>query len=333
MTHVTLRSEFEDLIDPYAPVGQIGTGFEFTEGPIWHPVDQYLLFSDMPGRRAPALGRQARRRRGQASVEQMQRHDLRRGAEPDRLRACHLLAHSRTARRAARGARLAFREPGAQQPERRLRAFQRRDLFQRSLVRAHAGLRRRAAAAARLPGRLSRAARRRRAEAPGRSSSVRPAERAVLFAGRARALRQRYRAGADPRLRRQCRRLALQSARLRQRHPLGARARLARRHEMRPARQCLGDGARRRLGLFAGRRAARQGPPSRDGRQSRLGRPRFPHALSDRDTFGLCDPDQGRAAPRALYERQAWRRAVPVPRRRRPTWRAATCSSIRSAAR
>ena len=28
MTHVTLRSEFEDLIDPYAPVGQVGTGFE-----------------------------------------------------------------------------------------------------------------------------------------------------------------------------------------------------------------------------------------------------------------------------------------------------------------
>ena len=48
MTHVTLRSEFEDLVDPYAPVGQVGTGFEFTEGPIWHPVDQYLLFSDMP---------------------------------------------------------------------------------------------------------------------------------------------------------------------------------------------------------------------------------------------------------------------------------------------
>lgn len=49
MTHVTLRSEFETLIDPYAPVAQVGTGFEFTEGPIWHPVDHYLLFSDMPG--------------------------------------------------------------------------------------------------------------------------------------------------------------------------------------------------------------------------------------------------------------------------------------------
>ena len=48
MTHVTLRSEFENLVDPYAPVGQVATGFDFTEGPIWHPVDQHLLFSDMP---------------------------------------------------------------------------------------------------------------------------------------------------------------------------------------------------------------------------------------------------------------------------------------------
>src|SRR5258708_7003842 len=49
MTHATLRSEFEELIDPYAPVGQLGTGFTFTEGPIWHPTGHYLLFSDMPG--------------------------------------------------------------------------------------------------------------------------------------------------------------------------------------------------------------------------------------------------------------------------------------------
>ncbi|MBV9982661.1 isochorismatase family protein [Bradyrhizobium sp.] len=48
MTHVTLRPEFETLIDPYAPVGQVGTGFDFTEGPIWHPLEQFLLFSDMP---------------------------------------------------------------------------------------------------------------------------------------------------------------------------------------------------------------------------------------------------------------------------------------------
>jgi gluconolactonase len=45
---MTLRSEFESLIDPYAPVAQVGTGFDFTEGPVWHPLDHFLLFSDMP---------------------------------------------------------------------------------------------------------------------------------------------------------------------------------------------------------------------------------------------------------------------------------------------
>lgn len=59
MTHEALRAEFNNLVDQYAPVGQLATGFEFTEGPIWHPVDQYLLFSDMPGdvrRRCDAHG-------------------------------------------------------------------------------------------------------------------------------------------------------------------------------------------------------------------------------------------------------------------------------------
>ena len=37
------------LVDHDADVEQVGTGFTFTEGPIWHPTDHYLLFSDMPG--------------------------------------------------------------------------------------------------------------------------------------------------------------------------------------------------------------------------------------------------------------------------------------------
>jgi gluconolactonase len=49
MSHEALQPEFGDLIDPEAQVNQIGTGFIFTEGPVWHPLDQYLLFSDMPG--------------------------------------------------------------------------------------------------------------------------------------------------------------------------------------------------------------------------------------------------------------------------------------------
>ena len=71
------------------------------------------------GRRAPALGPAGRRARGQAPLEQVQRHDLRRGPEPDRLRACHLQPGARAPRRAARGDRLALRGLRAEQPQRR----------------------------------------------------------------------------------------------------------------------------------------------------------------------------------------------------------------------
>ncbi len=37
------------LVDVNVEVKQLGTGFTFTEGPIWNPGGQFLLFSDMPG--------------------------------------------------------------------------------------------------------------------------------------------------------------------------------------------------------------------------------------------------------------------------------------------
>lgn len=49
MSHTPIDARFSDLIDNYAPVNQLGSGFVFTEGPIWHPVEKHLLFSDMPG--------------------------------------------------------------------------------------------------------------------------------------------------------------------------------------------------------------------------------------------------------------------------------------------
>ena len=222
MTHATLRPEFENLIDPYAPVGQLGTGFTFTEGPIWHPVDHYLLFSDMPA--------DVRRRwdatRGVVEVKRPSNkcNGMTYDADLNLIVCEHatssLIRERPDGRREVH--RLAFREAGTQQPERRLRAFERRDLFLRPLVRPHAGLWRRAAAPARLPGRLSRAARRRRAATIGRPLSVRPAERPLLLAGRKAALCQRHRAGADPGIRRRSRRLDFQRPHLRQRHPLGA---------------------------------------------------------------------------------------------------------------
>lgn len=38
-----------ELVDEDEELENVGTGFTFTEGPIWHPRDHYLLFSDMPG--------------------------------------------------------------------------------------------------------------------------------------------------------------------------------------------------------------------------------------------------------------------------------------------
>src|SRR6201987_3205047 len=49
MIHTALCREFSDVIDLDAPVDRLAGGFTFTEGPIWHPRDHYLLFSDMPG--------------------------------------------------------------------------------------------------------------------------------------------------------------------------------------------------------------------------------------------------------------------------------------------
>jgi gluconolactonase len=39
------------IIDPAAPLETLADGFQFTEGPIWHPARQDLRFSDIPANR------------------------------------------------------------------------------------------------------------------------------------------------------------------------------------------------------------------------------------------------------------------------------------------
>jgi gluconolactonase len=39
----------EELLDPEAELEQVATGFRFVEGPVWHPSDGVLLFSDILG--------------------------------------------------------------------------------------------------------------------------------------------------------------------------------------------------------------------------------------------------------------------------------------------
>ena len=274
--------------------------------------------------------------------QQMQRHDLRCRPQSGRLRARDLDRGARAPGRAARGGGVAFRRHGAQQPERPLHPFRRLDLFLRSLVRPHAGLRRGAPAPARLPRRLSRAARRRGAAAPGQPLHVRSAERPLLLARRAPALRQRHGAGEHSRVRGEARRIARLRANVRERPEIGPRARRPRRHEVRFLRQCLGHGARRGLGLCAERRSPRQGADTRARLQPALGRRRFAHAVRHRDPFGLCRQDQGRPAPGALHAparrrlraaRRAHRPSPPAERRPAPPpMSARNCASIPRAA-
>ncbi len=40
---------FREVVGDDAPMERLGAGFAFTEGPVWHPVERHLVFSDMPG--------------------------------------------------------------------------------------------------------------------------------------------------------------------------------------------------------------------------------------------------------------------------------------------
>lgn len=49
MDYEIINDAMRDLVNSEAKVERVCTGFQFTEGPIWHPVEQCLYFSDMPG--------------------------------------------------------------------------------------------------------------------------------------------------------------------------------------------------------------------------------------------------------------------------------------------
>jgi gluconolactonase len=49
MATITNTERFYDLVPRGAELERLGTGFTFTEGPLWHKEGKYLLFSDMPG--------------------------------------------------------------------------------------------------------------------------------------------------------------------------------------------------------------------------------------------------------------------------------------------
>lgn len=47
---IEIRADgMHDIVDAGATLEKVAGGFLFTEGPIWHPVEQHLTFSDIPG--------------------------------------------------------------------------------------------------------------------------------------------------------------------------------------------------------------------------------------------------------------------------------------------
>lgn len=60
MPHQALSPAFHALIDTDAPVTRAATGFTFVEGPVWHPAEQCLFFSDMPADKRRRLGSDGR---------------------------------------------------------------------------------------------------------------------------------------------------------------------------------------------------------------------------------------------------------------------------------
>lgn len=44
------------IVDANAPLEKVASGFLFTEGPIWHPTEKHLTFSDIPGNELFRLG-------------------------------------------------------------------------------------------------------------------------------------------------------------------------------------------------------------------------------------------------------------------------------------
>jgi len=50
MANLEVRDpRLNEVVGPDVSFEKLGTGFKFTEGPLWHPLEQHLTFSDMPG--------------------------------------------------------------------------------------------------------------------------------------------------------------------------------------------------------------------------------------------------------------------------------------------
>ena len=80
-------SRLASVIDPDAELELLADGFWFTEGPAWNPVEESLVFSDIPADPPVPLERGGGRRGHRPPDAEGQRHGVRGGRLAARLRA------------------------------------------------------------------------------------------------------------------------------------------------------------------------------------------------------------------------------------------------------
>ena len=208
-------SAIYELVEEGSGVEKLATGFTFTEGPIWHPTEQHLLFSRHARRRAAQVHARQRRRRGLRPARKC--NGMTYDADLNLLVCEHVtssLVRERP-RRQPRDPRLPLRGQVPEQPERRDRRSsdgtiyfsdpwygrmpgfgieRERELGFQGVYRIPPGGGQDELVAAAAEGR------------------VRPAERPLLLARRVAAVHQRHAARAHQGLRRERRRHASRTA-------------------------------------------------------------------------------------------------------------------------
>ena len=197
---------FESVVGASVEFEKLGTGFLFTEGPLWNAAGQYLLFSDMPGDRITPLVGRYRCRRVQEPEQQVERPDLGPRRQAARLRTRDEPRDTHGAGWAHHRAGQSLRRQGAEQSQRYRGEAGRRDLLLRSDLWPDRVLRRAAADRTRFSRRLP--ARSRHEGIDPARRRLQAAERALLLARRETSVRQRHRTRSHPHVRRSARRNA-----------------------------------------------------------------------------------------------------------------------------
>lgn len=85
------HNDFLKIVAPTTPFENIATGFDFTEGPIWHPQEQALIFSDI-------LGNSLYRWSDKEGLQKIRRHSYLANGNAYDLEGCFVTCEHATSR-------------------------------------------------------------------------------------------------------------------------------------------------------------------------------------------------------------------------------------------